>query len=66
MNELRVVCSHLTPAEVKEGDVCDDEDTSCAFTPPTIPAAPEGPVGHPWGQKISYFLRFLVGLCGGG
>jgi hypothetical protein len=51
MNELRVVCSNVTPAYVQEGGVCDDEVTSCAFTHPTILASPEGLARYPWGSR---------------
>jgi hypothetical protein len=37
--------------------MCDDEETSCAFTHPTIPTSPEGLVRYPWGQEL--FLKFL-------
>jgi ATP-dependent 26S proteasome regulatory subunit len=40
MNELHVVCSDLIITRARGGVVCDDEDTSCASTPPTIPALP--------------------------
>jgi hypothetical protein len=33
--------------------MCDDEETSCAFTHPTIPTSPEGLVRYPWGQELS-------------
>jgi hypothetical protein len=38
MNEVRVVCSDLTPIQVQGGGVYDGEDTSCASTTPTITA----------------------------
>jgi hypothetical protein len=47
MNELRVVWLYLTPAYVQERGVCDDEETSCAFTHPTIPASIEGLARYP-------------------
>jgi hypothetical protein len=40
--------------------VCDDEEASCAFTHPTIPARPEGLEGYPWGQ-VYFFRRRLLG-----